>query len=79
MPRKAVHTIQTFIRDCERHLPLGKLGGNRDMVGKYRHSDIRAKLDMMSMQLEIDMRTLRYVGHKNAGGQVGVQAAIREG
>jgi len=33
------------------------------MKGKYMQSDIRAALGMFSVQLEIDIRTLRYVGH----------------
>ena len=60
---KHVKKMQTLINGYERRLALGPSGGTKDMVGKYTQADIKVLLGTLSIQLEIDIRILRYVGH----------------
>jgi hypothetical protein len=62
-PPGAVRRMQVFVNACERRLIYGPSGGTKDMTGKATQADIRARLGNRTVQLEIDMRTLRYVGH----------------
>ena len=61
--KKQIQRMQTFVNRCERRLYFGPMGGLREMKGNVTQQDIRVKLGTLSVQLEIDDRTLRYVGH----------------
>lgn len=63
VPAWATARMQVFVNKCERRMYLGKGGSTKDMVGKCTQSEIRSRLGMRSVQLEIDCRMLRYVGH----------------
>ena len=60
---KHVKKMQILISGYERRLALGPSGGKKDMIGKYTQTDIRTMLGTISIQLEIDIRMIRYVGH----------------
>ena len=60
---KQVDRMQKIINGYERVLALGPRGGTKDMNRKMTQSDIRCMLDTYTVQLEIDIRILRYVGH----------------
>ena len=60
---KQVNKMQTQINGYERRLLLGPGGGKRDMAGNMTQTDIKTKLDTYTVQLEIDVRIVRYAGH----------------
>ena len=62
-PTKQVNKMQKQINGYERRLLLGVGGGTNDIVGKMTQTDIKTKLDTYTVQLEIDTRIVRYVGH----------------
>ena len=55
--------MQKVINGYERILALGPRGGTKDIKGTMTQSDIRCKADTYTVQLEIDIRMLRYAGH----------------
>ena len=61
--KKRVNKMQGLINGYERRLALGPSGGPRDMVGRDTQTDIKVTLGTISIQLEIDLRILRYIGH----------------
>jgi hypothetical protein len=63
VPAWAVKRTEVFVGKCEHRLFFGARGSTRDMTGKFTQADIRAKLGNKSAQLEIDTRTLHYLGH----------------
>ena len=62
-PTTDVSKMQTAISGYERSLYFGPGGGTKDMVGTITQAEIRQKLGTLSVQLEIDIRMLRYLGH----------------
>ena len=60
---KQVNKMQTQINGYERRLLLGPSGGTKDMAGNMTQTDIKTKLDTYTVQLEIDVRIVRYAGH----------------
>ena len=55
--------MQTFVNRCERRLFFGPMGVMKEMKGKMTQMDIKVKLGTSPVQLDVDDRTLRYVGH----------------
>ena len=63
-PAKLVKKMQTAVNGWERQLYFGPKGGStKDMVGKITQAEIKQKLGTISIQLEIDIRLGRYIGH----------------
>ena len=60
---KHVAKMQTIINGYERRLAQGPRGGLKDMRGKMTQTDILAMLGTCTVQFEIDIRILWYVGH----------------
>jgi hypothetical protein len=60
---QAVRRMQTVVNQWERRIVFGPAGGTRDMVGKCTQADVKVRLGNPSVQLAIDERMLRYVGH----------------
>ena len=58
-----IRQMQTFVNRCERRLYFGPNGGLEDMKGKLTQVDIKEQLGTLSVHLEVDLRTLRYLGH----------------
>ena len=58
-----LNKMQTLMNGYERRLALGPSGGTKDTAGKYTQADIKTMLGTLSIQLEIDIRILRYIGH----------------
>jgi len=60
---KDVASMQKVFSCYERWLLLGARGGLKDMRSKLTQTDIRIALDTLSVQFEMDIRLMRYVGH----------------
>lgn len=62
-PPKQVKRMQKIMNGYERALALGPRGETKIMKGKLTQSDIRVMLGTYTVQLETDIRMLKYVGH----------------
>ena len=60
---KEIKKLQTFVNKCERFLVYGPCQALKEMKGSATQTDVKVKLGTLTVKLELDNRTIRYLGH----------------